>query len=540
MEVRLRVTDPRGRALAPRELVLRGGAVTIGRGHECEVCLDDPERVISSRHALLDLRDEGVWITDISRNGTFLNHSSEPLPPHQPVALHSGDRLTIGTYELLVSLGPTYSAAVAHLGVPEAGADLLPDLAPAGQTADILDLLGGGGHGEPPSPAPLGAGAHLIEDPFADAASLDSKLAAAPPPAEPSGTYQPTPVEQVYFRPPEPQAIPDDYDILSDAWLGPPAAPQVEPQVESQVAPVTPEASPWPAVEPALPDAKLGQTLASQESFEKPFEESFETDLVPPSPSAPSKPTPESVPPLTAAAPLTPRPARPPESLPRPGLRSPLPKAASTRDEPSDSALMAAFLQGLGIARDLPVEHPEVLMRDAGALLRELVAGLTLTLMGRAQFKSELRLGVTTIRPTENNPFKFAADPADLIDRLLFRPGHGFLPAVDAARAAFDDLRAHEMAMTAGLQAALRALLARFEPAELERHLTDRSRLDQILPMARKARYWDLFTAAYAEVAADATEDFMQLFGDAFARAYREQITRLEQARAPAAERVAD
>jgi type VI secretion system FHA domain protein len=165
---------------------------------------------------------------------------------------------------------------------------------------------------------------------------------------------------------------------------------------------------------------------------------------------------------------------------------------------------------------------------------------LTLTLMGRAQFKSELRLGVTTIRPTENNPFKFAADPADLIDRLLFRPGHGFLPGVEAARAAFDDLRAHEMAMTAGLQAALRALLARFEPAELERHLTARSRLDQILPMARKSRYWDLFTAAYAEVAADATEDFMQLFGDAFARAYQEQITRLEQARAPAAERVPD
>jgi type VI secretion system FHA domain protein len=170
-------------------------------------------------------------------------------------------------------------------------------------------------------------------------------------------------------------------------------------------------------------------------------------------------------------------------------------------------------------------------MRNAGALLRELSTGLTLTLMGRAQFKSELRLGVTTIRPAENNPFKFSVDPNDILDRLLFRPSPGFLPAVAAAREAFDDIRAHEMAMTAGLQAALRALLGRFEPAELERRLTARSRLDQVLPMARKSRYWDLFTEAYEEVSADAAEDFMRLFGDAFTKAYQEQIRHLDQAR---------
>jgi type VI secretion system protein len=85
--------------------------------------------------------------------------------------------------------------------------------------------------------------------------------------------------------------------------------------------------------------------------------------------------------------------------------------------------------------------------------------------------------------------------------------------------------------MTAGLQAALRALLARFEPAELERRLTARSRLEEVLPMVRKSRYWDLFSEAYEEVAADAAEDFMRLFGDAFTTAYREQIQRLDQAR---------
>jgi type VI secretion system FHA domain protein len=175
----------------------------------------------------------------------------------------------------------------------------------------------------------------------------------------------------------------------------------------------------------------------------------------------------------------------------------------------------------------MTLEHPEELMHEAGALLRELVAGLIGIMMGRAQFKSELRLGVTTIRPVENNPFKFAVDPGDLLERLLLRPSPGFLPALAAAHEAFDDIRAHEMAMTAGLQAALRALLAHFAPAELEGRLSGQSRLDHWLPLARKAHYWDLFTAAYAEVAADAAEDFMRLFGDAFAAAYQEQIEQL-------------
>ena len=49
--------------------------------------------------------------------------------------------------------------------------------------------------------------------------------------------------------------------------------------------------------------------------------------------------------------------------------------------------------------------------------------------------------------------------------------------------------------------------------------------------MARKSRYWDQFTQTYGQVAADAAEDFMQLFGEAFTRAYEDQVLRLAQAR---------
>jgi len=98
---------------------------------------------------------------------------------------------------------------------------------------------------------------------------------------------------------------------------------------------------------------------------------------------------------------------------------------------------------------------------------------------------------------------------------------------LDAAPQAFDDIQCHEMALVAGLRAALHAMLKHMEPAELENRLHDHSLIDNLMPTARKAKYWDLFTETYQAVAAD---DFMHLFRDAFTRAY-EDAAHLRQVR---------
>ena len=64
-------------------------------------------------------------------------------------------------------------------------------------------------------------------------------------------------------------------------------------------------------------------------------------------------------------------------------------------------------------------------MRIAGELLRAMTQGLMAVMMTRANFKSELRLGVTTIRSRENNPFQFCVDPDDALERLLWAPEQG-------------------------------------------------------------------------------------------------------------------
>lgn len=507
MELTLRLINRSDHDGAPMELRMTSGAATLGRARDNDLVLDDPERVVSGRHALIEVRDSGVWITDTSRNGTFLNQATEPLPTHQPMSLQNGDRLAIGAYELLVSLASAASETTTHDrdSFDDSASRALPGLSKPGPRTDILDLLSQGNGAGPRSDSLDAATPRLVDDPFDDASPLDSRLAAVQKEAPPKGASHQTPVENVYFRPPEIQAIPDNYDILNDVWAAPPEHALQSDTSASSAPPSNPP--PSSSREPLAESFEPQGTARSAAAFEEdPF----------------SRADP-------AAQATSPPPADVPRADARPtsGTQPPGQEVLGS----DTAALVDAFIKGLGVGDGARVERPEELMRNAGALLRALAAGLTLTLMGRAQFKSELRLGVTTIRPAENNPFKFSADPDDLLDRLLFRPSPGFLPAVPAAREAFDDIRAHEMAMTAGLQAALRALLARFEPSELERRLAARSRFDEVLPMVRKSRYWDLFTEAYEEVAADAAEDFMRLFGDAFTKAYQEQIQRLDQAR---------
>lgn len=510
MEINLRVVNRQTQTLERDvRLSLTEEGVTLGRGPGNDLCLDDPERVVSGRHARLDPRDGGIWITDTSSNGTYLNDAVDPLPSHQSVALQDGDRLIVGAYEITVTLGARPAAVVGSDPFSDLADDDLPGLAWVGGTTDILDLLDPGG-GRDQHQAPAGAmpsrsaERHLADDPFADAAPLNDVLAG--PAADALAREAPprhTPVEHVFYRPSEHQPVPDDYDLLSDAWT--PAAPGPAPRPPSDLS----QPSSRAVTEPD------GIETVSLELNALPFEaspamsepERLDTDRL-----EPSLPPPEAAP-----ADLRPEPPRP----------RTMPHRAGSGGE------LEAFLTGLGTGNPAEIEHPEALLRHAGELLRVLATGLTQTMMGRAQFKSELRLGVTTIRAAENNPFKFSVAADDTLDRLLFRPTPGFLPAVPAARLAFEDIQAHEMAMTAGLQAALRALLARFEPAELERRLSRRSGLDKVLPMARKARFWDLFTETYEQAAADAAEDFMQIFGDAFARAYQEQIRRLGEAREP-------
>jgi FHA domain-containing protein len=207
-----------------------------------------------------------------------------------------------------------------------------------------------------------------------------------------------------------------------------------------------------------------------------------------------------------------------------------LPPTPSSRSISGADALLDAFLNGAGVP-DLAIANgltPQF-MNTLGQLLRESTQGTLDLLLARTLTKREVRAELTMIAPRENNPLKFSPTVEAALAHLLAPQGRGFMTPLQAMKDAHDDLRAHQFGFMAGMRAALAGVLDRFDPEELERRLTQKTVIDTLLPINRKAKLWDLFAERYKEISHEAEEDFHALFGKEFLRAYEAQIAKLDQ-----------
>lgn len=210
--------------------------------------------------------------------------------------------------------------------------------------------------------------------------------------------------------------------------------------------------------------------------------------------------------------------------LPNPG--GPLPTRGPSAQALA-AELLVAFQRGAGMT-DLPTQSltPDF-MRLLGELLAIVAQGTVDLMQARAATKHELRAEVTMIAPQANNPLKFAPDGQAAMSQLVGKRFPGFMPPIEAMRDAFDDLRAHQVGMTAGMRAALQEVLSRFAPDNLERRITQQSFLETVLPAARKSRLWDLYTEMYQQIKDEAEDEFHSLFGEAFLKTYAAEVERL-------------
>ncbi|RZL08901.1 MAG: type VI secretion system-associated FHA domain protein TagH, partial [Rubrivivax sp.] len=229
-------------------------------------------------------------------------------------------------------------------------------------------------------------------------------------------------------------------------------------------------------------------------------------------------------------APISVSPSHPPA---RPAAAGTAPVAASHGGVPAgesadQAALINALREGLGMPA-LPVQSltPEF-MKLLGQLVHESTSGTVDLLVARAALKREIRAEVTMIVAKENNPLKFSPSVEVALNHLLSPPARGFMPPAQAMRDAYDDLRAHQFAFVAGMRAALEGVLKRFDPNVLEGKLTQKSVLSTLLPASRKAKMWDVFNELYSQISAEASDDFHELFGKEFLRAYEEHIDQLQ------------
>ena len=441
---------------------------TLGRAPGNELVLDDPGKYISRVHARVSWRDGGYYLADEGVNPSIVD--DRPLSPGSEAALADGTRIVLGDYALVALLeAPPQAFEVA---AADATTLLPPPFEPPPPPPPPAPLP----VFEPPA-APLAARELGPSDALAGARILDGEADGAG--ADPLGLNLFGSIGR-----PEAPAHPAFRGAESDH-----GAPQL--QVFAM------PSAPAPAM--AIPDGY--DPLA---------------DLMPAAaPSAPAvaAPVPEPMP-VPVPAPVAP------------------PVAAAPPGDAGGDAVLAALLDGLGLPQLATARAPEELAREVGRMLRAAVGGTIDVLMARTLTKRESRIDMTMIAPRANNPLKFFPDADSALTQMLGARLPGYLAPLDALAGAFDDLQAHELAVIAGMRAALAAVAQRFDPARIEQKLAAPGRLERLMPAKRKARLWERLVEAHAELARDADEDLQRLFGEKFSKAYEEQVERLRRERA--------
>lgn len=157
-----------------------------------------------------------------------------------------------------------------------------------------------------------------------------------------------------------------------------------------------------------------------------------------------------------------------PELVAASSLAQRLPQAAPTVAESASAQFWLDVGKTLGVDFiGLDNAEREALAIKAAALLAQCIAGLQQSLRTHADLKNELRLSQTTTPSVNRNPLKQGLDTAQALSLLLqpSRPGQD--TGEQAVACAFHDLQAHQVAVTAGSRAVVRATLEHFAPEQL-------------------------------------------------------------------------
>jgi len=457
----------------------------------------------------------------------FLNGSGTRLERNETVELSQGDKIRIGDYEFEVLIEESYSSASPLADSTETAGETKPGADPFGDS--YSDPFDDPFKDPEPQAAPQADDdflkdintplAHIDDSPIGNAISIESLMDLddlddpGDQPSAASLREKHTPLNEAFTpsshiahdETPEPQAnlqsetgseIPDNWDEATGMLKVP--AQEPEPLSSDSSDPLDEWPDDWDNT-----GSLTGGTGAAAEPQTEPTQA-----------AAPPEPEPEPEPEPAQQAPPEPEPAAKPKT------------PAATK---SGGNTLAAFARGAGLEPSaLDGIDEAAFFEQVGKMMLEFTDGLVQTLSGRTHIKSEFRLDQTMIRPVENNPFKFSTSKTGTLQQILSKSNPAYMAGTDAIREGFDDVNAHQMAVVAGMEAALQDILKRFNPKKLETRLDSDSILDSILPGGKKAKYWDIFKLLFDEIAGEAEDDFQQLFGRKFSRAYEQQLSRLK------------
>jgi type VI secretion system FHA domain protein len=414
--------------------------ISIGRGAECTLVLDDEKKYVSRVHVELEEVEDGAFkVTVVSKvNPIFVNNRKHG--PGSEISLGAGDRFEVGEY------------VIEMLAPPPPGPRVPNPVAEVEETT------------RPDNPM-------MKEMRSAMAAQPAAAPAPEPPPAPPPVAPAVAPAEEAAL-------------FAETTFIG------KKPAADEEVFDITAPGIGGTAPEP---DVFGEATYVGAKQTTNVLDEATYLGSRPQTPGAPSA------------------------AIAEDGIRR----------------AVAAFLEGAGLSdKDVPAADAEAFLRQSGMLVRAAVEGAMALLAARATAKKELRAEERTmVASRDNNPLKLMSDPQEvlafLFDSNKDRTG-GFLEPVQAVSDAFEDLRVHEVALFAGMRAALLGAIQRFDPKALEAELEKKS---GSLGLNRKAKLWELFAGYQEKLAREAGDDFNKVFGREFMGTYMEQVKRLRGSR---------
>ncbi|RWM07837.1 type VI secretion system-associated FHA domain protein TagH [Mesorhizobium sp.] len=473
------------RSQVVRQTRLDEGELVIGRSADAGWQIDDPDMFVSRAHCKISGGRDGYFVTDTSSSGLFIDDSDSPLGTGRSTRLQSGMRLRLGDYVLYVEVQPNAS----QTSVGQAANQSTPAWAPPQPRPSPSiggdDFFSAKVEEEPRRPRPADLpnpfeqpvpGAYdrasnqrsspAFDDPFSldPVATPESSDAAAPGRSDPFG------FDEMPSRDSATEPAPKPADFDDDFSFGPAAAPASA-----------------NGADPAGRDERPAEKPQAAHPWDMPSQ-AVET---PP-------------PPRPAPAPKPPRPAH---------------AAPAT-----EMALRAAFLRGMGVEEaDFPGRDPVAEMEKFGREYRLMLEGLMQLLRKRAEEKGSARVAQTMVGASEVNPLKFLPTAEDVIVTIISERSPGFLSGEAAISDAVRDLAQHHVRAWRGVQAALRRMIDRFDPAAIEEELKSNSAIGNLLSGGRNAKLWELYQKRHRDIAQSAESSFLGEIGADFRDAYEEE-----------------
>lgn len=497
-----------------KDVIIDEQGGTIGRADTNTLVLDDVNKIISRRHALVKFENGQYNLIDSSLGGTFIDNAIEPIN-NASVQLVDGMQIKIGEYIIGCSITDEASPFLSSIPENPFSEDLSNQPVEENELLDVLE-------GDVNSP--------FINDAREQDYSADL-LASVEKHSDAGLLSDSENNDLLNHLEPDFNDTPDlEQNSLLDAAVTPESQSSQSSLSEENFSSLNDSFEPAKPIEnnPILDNSEIPEDF----NFEDLFKIEGDESESPASAPAPEKKIDVNEPIAEAGQsaeliqdipqPVTDQVPTPAQVVPEQVSGADITSADVTDQVPSidNNLLIKAFLRGVQMApEDIDFINPVEKMIRIGKMFRQFVESTVSVLRTRAEFKSLFRVNVTTIQKLDNNPLKFAITTDEAIKHLINEGQIGFKGSVESIDEGFNDLLNHQLAMQAGIQASLNDILRQFDPTMIEKQY------EEGIVLQKKSKCWDKYIEIHRRLSETAVEEF---FGDAFSEAYDKQMKQLK------------